>query len=210
MPASAEPRPLTKRQQDLVTTAEYQGIALAAARKFAASAWARAARLDFDTLWSECQVALCVAARKYDPVKYRDVPFGAFLWVGLKRWARGLRYKAFRDLLTNRQMPVAEGDWGGAIPVDVPDHRRADGEGVCPLLRAWCSPDYAVPRRRIHMRYRVILYLRYVECMTLDEVGLALAVSRERVRQIEADGMRLLSVSRPRSARNCRTLPRKG
>lgn len=62
------------------------------------------------------------------------------------------------------------------------DHRT---DGRDPLLRLWCSPVYRRLRKLIDWRGRVVLYLRYVECWTLEEVGAALGVERQRVHHLE-------------------------
>ena len=59
-------------------------------------------------------------------------------------------------------------------------------------LKGW-SPDGVVehkpsPRERM----RRVLELRYLEDMTLEQVGEIMGVTRERVRQIEAKALRLL------------------
>jgi DNA-directed RNA polymerase sigma subunit (sigma70/sigma32) len=59
-------------------------------------------------------------------------------------------------------------------------------------LKNW-SPDGVVEHKLTsHEKMRKIIELRYLEGMTLEQVGEILGVTRERVRQIEAKALRIL------------------
>ena len=47
-------------------------------------------------------------------------------------------------------------------------------------------------RIRFSQRARQVLIMRYMHDMTLDQVGQALGITRERVRQIEAKAIRMI------------------
>lgn len=74
-------------------------------------------------------------------------------------------------------------DGGDPEPFD-PEDRRGASERPSPLAE-WCSEEFRRQRACLHWRQRIILYLRAVEGMTLEEAGEAMGgLSRERVRQI--------------------------
>ena len=65
-------------------------------------------------------------------------------------------------------------------------------EQMAERLRDW-KPE-GVTERRLSSREKMrrVLELRYLEGMTLEQVGDAMGVTRERVRQIEAKAIRIL------------------
>lgn len=146
-----------------------------------------------DTIEQELWMAVLTAAADFDPVKNPGVPFGAFArqackWclLNLRRdW--GQRQSVWQGMPTNDECQ-AMGD-------ELPDHRPlADS----PAFHAWFDEDYKRQRRFLDWRSRIVLYLRYVEGWTLEEVGDALGVSRERVRQVEGKAGRKLAAARSR------------
>lgn len=52
-------------------------------------------------------------------------------------------------------------------------------------LAVWCDDEARFLRRRVQWRGRIILYLRTVECLTLDDVSHVFGISKARVRQIQ-------------------------
>jgi hypothetical protein len=69
------------------------------------------------------------------------------------------------------------------LKFQIADYRRADGPD--PALKFWCDPENVWQRRGLHIKFRLVLFLRHVEGYTLDEVGEVFGLSRERVRQLE-------------------------
>ncbi len=49
-----------------------------------------------------------------------------------------------------------------------------------------------VTTQRFGVRARQVLIMRYIHDMTLEQVGQALGITRERVRQIESKALRLI------------------
>ncbi len=79
--------------------------------------------------------------------------------------------------------------------IDPANHRRDCAD---PGLHLWCSDDYSEQRRCLPIRERIILYLRTVEGWVLEDVGDAMGMTRERVRQIETRAVNKLAEFRVR------------
>lgn len=105
----------------------------------------------------------------------------------------GLRERAGIKFRVWYAMPEGE---DGERFLEPADHRAG---GVHPMLRAWCSEEYRSQRRALHWRYRVLLYMRYVEAWTLDEVSDVFGISRERVRQLTDRAIEKLAAQRNRT-----------
>lgn len=136
----------------------------------------------------EAWLAVCKAAHDFDPVKYLGVPFGAFARLGVRKHLTGTVCRTATKYGVWRTMPELDGDTGEQL--EAADYRR---ESADPALAAWCSADYARQRRCLDWRSRIVLYLRAVEGWTLEEAGEALAVTRERIRQVEEKAVRKLA-----------------
>jgi RNA polymerase sigma factor (sigma-70 family) len=149
-------------------------------------------RYGFDQFEQEALYALCESARSFDPVAYPNVRFGAFARVHVRRRLWRVAKLAARNWRVNLAMPV---DADGRQFLEPADHRPPE---VDPRLRLWCSPDYAEQRRHLHRWYRLVLCLRYVEGLTLDEVGSYFGVTRERIRQHEERAVQMLAGGRTR------------
>lgn len=59
-------------------------------------------------------------------------------------------------------------------------------------LKGWSPDGVTVHKLTQRERMRRVLELRYLEGMTLEQVGDIMGVTRERVRQIEAKALRIL------------------
>lgn len=146
-----------------------------------------------DSLYQEALLAVCKAACDFDPGKYPDVPFGAFARLGVRKHMMGFRIRLGIKSRVWGTMPAGDDDEQSFM--EPADYRAPT---VHPALSAWCDEDAARQRRVLHMRSRLVLYLRYVESWTLEEVGDAFDVSRERVRQIEERAISKLARNRRR------------
>lgn len=152
--------------------------------------WARRA-VGRDAVEQEARLAVTKAACDWNPELYPGVPFGAFARIGVRLHLRGLWDRLAAKGCVWAAMPVFE-DGGGPDPED---YRDPHGER---LLHLWFDPDYAEQRRCLDMRRRLLLYLRTVEGLTLEETGECLGTSRERVRQLEWSAGRKLAEFRNR------------
>lgn len=152
-----------------------------------------------DAIEQEARLAVCKAAHDFDPVKHPGVPFGAFARRGVYLHLLGIKYRSAERLSVWGTMPVATRHGEEDMPIDSTDHRRNSSE---PTLTIWCDPDNVAQRKRLDMRSRVILFLRYVECWTLDEIGCAIGISWERVRQIEIAALARMKRMRERTGRD--------
>ena len=59
-------------------------------------------------------------------------------------------------------------------------------------LKGWTPDGVTVHKLTPREKMRRVLELRYLEGMTLEQVGEMMGVTRERVRQIEAKALRIL------------------
>lgn len=59
-------------------------------------------------------------------------------------------------------------------------------------LKGWSPDGVTVHKLTQRERMRRVLELRYLEGMTLEQVGQMMNITRERVRQIEAKAIRIL------------------
>lgn len=152
-----------------------------------------------DAIEQEARLAVCKAAHDFDPVKHSGVPFGAFARRGVRLHLLGLRYRTADRLRVWSTMPVSAIESGELVPHDQADYRRNSPD---PSLSIWCDQDNVAQRKCLDMRSRLVLFLRYVECWTLDEIGSALGISWERVRQIEIKALARLKTHRERTRLN--------
>ncbi|MCX7896403.1 MAG: sigma-70 family RNA polymerase sigma factor [Rhodocyclaceae bacterium] len=75
------------------------------------------------------------------------------------------------------------------------------------MLDNWPLADTATPMQpqRFGRRARQVLIMRYLHDMTLEQVGQALGITRERVRQIEGKALRMIR-SKPELMRKIRDM----
>jgi DNA-directed RNA polymerase specialized sigma24 family protein len=73
------------------------------------------------------------------------------------------------------------------------DHRTRDPN---PLLHAWCDDSARELRRHCFWIDRIIIYLHFVECWSLDEISKVFNLSRERIRQLEMRGRKAIEQAR--------------
>ncbi len=71
---------------------------------------------------------------------------------------------------------------------------KTRAEKMAELLEGWPLPAEPGPPRKpgFGTWARQVLVMRYLHDMTLEQVGQALGITRERVRQIEAKAFRLV------------------
>lgn len=65
-------------------------------------------------------------------------------------------------------------------------------EQLVEQLKGWTPDGVTVRKLTPGEKMRRVLELRYLEGMTLEQVGDAMGVTRERVRQIESKALRLI------------------
>lgn len=150
-------------------------------------------RVGLEECVAEALLFVVRAAGRYDPVAHPGVPFAAYARNGLRLVLRSMfgrkKYRTARTWLT---MPV---DADGAFFLEPADHRPPD---VHPALREWCSEECRAQRRCLDWRARLVLCLRCVEGLTLDDVGGVLGITRERVRHLEERAVAKLAAFRVR------------
>ena len=161
-----------------------------------------------DDLYQEGQLGLIRAAEKFDPGRGTKFSTYAVAWVRsmMSRYLRQNRLgvhvpevayfrhpeaREVRCVSIDRvdDRPRRRGNFDGLFPYDPPD--RAHPYDAPPGLRA----DLESAMGRLTERERLVVRARYLEIprLTLEDLGRALGVSRERVRQIEVkalEGMR--------------------
>lgn len=145
-----------------------------------------------DVLEQEAMLAACESARCFDPVANPGVPFGAYCRNHVRHRPWRATHLLQRNLHVRRTMPT---DADGEQFLEPADTRRDERD---PRLRLWCSEDARQQRRALNWHYRLILCLRYVESLTLEEVGEVYGITRERVRQLEEKAVMMLARARNR------------
>jgi RNA polymerase primary sigma factor len=66
-------------------------------------------------------------------------------------------------------------------------------EQIAGMLQGWeTDPVTVSQRQRFGIRAKQVLIMRFMHDMTLEQVGQALGITRERVRQIEAKAIRMI------------------
>lgn len=119
----------------------------------------------------------------------RGTTFTGYAMTGVKRSLPTRLLRQYRKRGVWSEMPARRDD-GRPMSAELPDGRPAERD---PLLVAWCDPDARHRRRVVGWRERLVLYLRFVECRTLDDVGRLLGVTRQRVIEIEKRGLERLA-----------------
>jgi RNA polymerase sigma factor (sigma-70 family) len=143
-----------------------------------AGRYARLARLkniDPDDLVGEGMVALCKAAAEWRADG--GATFGGFAGTAVQHAVlTALRRKPYR--WRHSQLPEdAQG-----VELDPPDYRRQPEPGA--------ALDVAAVLGQLQPRDRKLLEMRYLEGLTLDEIGQRLDICTERVRQLLVRALR--------------------
>lgn len=196
--------PLTPEQQGWVE--EHRWVAFAVANEFPN----RLPWIAYEDVVGAGFEGLVRAAQTFDPARGNQFSTYAFWWAKAKirRFLRGERGRGMavpenrKEFKRTGELVSSRGGEEWDQGAEVADFRRAETD---PALKLWCSPDYAEQRRCLDWRSRVLLYLRTVAAMTLEEVGECMGITRERVRQLEEEAARKLAAFRVRRAR--RTQP---
>jgi DNA-directed RNA polymerase specialized sigma24 family protein len=167
-------RPLTPEQRELVAAC-YGAPWVAPWTRRCVFAWL-VREVGWDDVLSEAWVLIVKAARRWVPG--RGTEFESFAKGAIRRFL----HKRLTDGRRNRrawaEMPVAP-DTGAGLDQSAPCGRGVERDD---LLAGWCHD--APLRGALSWRERVVLYLRAVEGWTLEEVGAALGIARQRVDQI--------------------------
>lgn len=139
----------------------------------------RLAGVGFDEAVSDGYLGLMNAIAKFDPE--RGNAFATYAWLAIARAVhRGIAVRARHGRHYRR-----------SAALEVSDDGRSAAETERQLdLQAWAARlDAAL--EELPERRRIVLQMR-AGGRTIDEVGGVLGVSRERVRQIEYDGLQML------------------
>lgn len=198
-PKRRAPRaPLTPAQHELLSGVERLVYWLA----YRAPLFLRRS-IGLDAVRQECWLAACKAAHDWNPdYEYGAASFSSFVYWGVEKHLTGLKNRTAAKYRVWRTMPEGRGrrdDAAADAPVpmgaELPDHR---GPSVHPSLALWCSDEARQLRSGLHWRYRLFLYLRCVEGVTLDEMAATFGISRARVQQVQVRAMELIEYARRR------------
>lgn len=137
-------------------------------------------------------MGLMKAARRYDPEGHPGHRFSSYAAYAIRN--------SVRDAYGRR----------GLRPL--PDYVPPQDPGPGPLAEAELVDDLACMRLavgRLCIRSRRVIEGRYFRGETLEEIGLELGLTRERVRQIEQEALaemrKMMGVGTPEGKRSCRT-----
>lgn len=151
-----------------------------------------------EDLRQEARMKVHVALASYDATLFPNVPRAAYVALCVRRHFRQIVHVFSRRYRVWTTMPQW-GEHGSERPVDTVDYRREGrGVGVHPALSLWCSEEYLAQRAGVHMRHRIIIYLRCVEGLEFREIGNLFRVSRQRIAQIISSVVTRLAASRNR------------
>lgn len=161
--------------------------------------------VEFDDLYQSGYLAMVAAVDTYDPAAG-----GAF-----SSWLMYHLMNAFAETAGCRTQKGRQEPLNNSISLDTPLTDDADSDDLMDVIAdpaglQWReSLEESIWRKELQEaveaalstvpeQYREILRLRYWEDMTLDEVGNLRGISKERVRQMENKGLRILR--RPKAA----------
>ncbi len=152
--------------------------------------------LPIEDLIQEGAVGLMNAARKFDPRRGTRFSTYAHYWI---------RQAILRALRLNRLIHVPEGallagERGPKVnSLDAYAEDLEPADRPHPNAPAGLRDDLEAAIDLLPVRLRLVLEARFLTPpgLTLDELGSALRVSRERVRQLEAEGLRRAARAAP-------------
>lgn len=161
-------------------------------------------RVEFDDLVQSGYFALVAALETYKP---ECGTFPSWLMYYLQTaFADAAGYRTKHGQAQNRvdslDRPLTNDENSGPLGDFVPDHEAAaaienveEREYLEQLHKALESALAAIPEQ-----YSKIIHLRYLQNQSLSEAGVTVGVSAERVRQLEANGLKILR--QPETAAN--------
>jgi RNA polymerase sigma factor (sigma-70 family) len=176
-PTTIEAAPTLTKEERQALVMEHLGVAGELAKRFT-----RHRPRDFPAAFDDAVVALCRAALLYRPGRYR---FTTFAWKVIKNALLHRAKAAGRACRGGDRAAMAvdpaELAWVAATADDEPEpEARERGEAVRAAVR------------RLSPRHRAIVEARAWRGETLAAVSLGLGVTKERVRQLEAEAHRRL------------------
>jgi RNA polymerase sigma factor (sigma-70 family) len=133
---------------------------------------------DFDDLVADGVLGLMHALDHFDPAAGDDFEGYAFVCI---------RGQMFSGVRTDYRPPTASLDAIRDARGDVERFDVAGDDGRVDEVFAAARVDLAAALSHLNLRDRRVAELRYVDGLTLQQLGAALGVSRERARQIVAD-----------------------
>jgi len=182
----AETVPLTDAQQQLV--ADNQALL----RWWLDTQVFRHFRVDEEDcaeLIYRCQLCLILAAQRYDPTRGKFTTYAIwYIRSAVTDWRRVRERRRSFGKVLSLSMLLGEA-WGACVEPQAPAYDPLSGLTLTEL-EAYCSSMLKPQQWRV-------LRLRVVDGWTLGEVGKALRLSKERIRQVEIQALQRLRAEPP-------------
>jgi DNA-directed RNA polymerase specialized sigma24 family protein len=173
-------KPLTPEQQALVLSVEYFANVLVRRVPYQLiRAFGR------EAVKQEAMLAACKAAADFDPVRFPNMEFSTFAWMGMKKHMLGVIKRSILKDNVWKVMPAIQSPWDKAELIHVGELVPGrDHDPNRDPFHWWHTDEAKLLRRGFTLRYRLVIYLVLVEGLTYVEVGEALGVSKQRAQQM--------------------------
>lgn len=145
---------------------------------------------DRDELFFRCQLCLILAAQRYDPTRGKFTTYAVwYIRSAISEWRRITERRRRIGKFVSLSVLLGSEKWGACAELQAPAHDPLSGL-TQEELEAHCSSVLKPQQWRV-------LRLRVVAGMTLGEVGAALRLSKERIRQVEIQALQRLRAEPP-------------